>query len=93
MMIEMEVARYTRNRPESPAWKDSFLKYVSAGVKHDWAALDCVGYSMFTLAGCLTMVAGCSTKESVNAQRQRLIHLLEGEARSNTGWARIHAGR
>jgi hypothetical protein len=44
MTIEMEVARYTRNRPESPAWKDSFLKYVSAGVKHQWAALDCVGY-------------------------------------------------
>jgi hypothetical protein len=44
MTIEMEVARYTRNRPESPAWKDSFLKYVNAGVKYDWAALDCVGY-------------------------------------------------
>jgi SSS family solute:Na+ symporter len=48
-------------------------------------------WTMFAIAGCLTMVAGCSTKESVNAQRQRLIHLLEREARSNTGWVRIHA--
>jgi SSS family solute:Na+ symporter len=45
----------------------------------------------FTLAGCLAMVAGCATKESASAQRQRLIHLLESEARSNTGWQRIHA--
>jgi hypothetical protein len=44
MTIEMEIARYTRNRPESPAWKDSSLKYVAAGMKHHWAALDCVGY-------------------------------------------------
>ena len=44
MTIEMEVSRYTRNRPESPAWKDSFLKYAAAGMQHQWAALDCVGY-------------------------------------------------
>jgi hypothetical protein len=44
MTIEMEVAQYTRNRPESPAWKDSFAKYLSAGLKYDWEALDCVGY-------------------------------------------------
>jgi hypothetical protein len=44
MTIEMEVARYTRNRPESPAWKDSFLKYLSAGLRYKWATLDSVGY-------------------------------------------------
>jgi SSS family solute:Na+ symporter len=47
--------------------------------------------TMFTLAGCLAMAAGCATNESASAQRQRLIHLLEREARSNTGWVRIHA--
>jgi SSS family solute:Na+ symporter len=46
---------------------------------------------MFTLAGCLMMIAGCATQAPQSAQRQRLIHLLESLARSSTGWARIHA--
>jgi len=44
MSMEIEIARYTRNRPESPAWKDSFLKYLSAGLTHQWDGLDCVSF-------------------------------------------------
>lgn len=44
LSMEMEIARYTRNRPESPAWKDSFLKYLSAGLAHHWDKLGCVSY-------------------------------------------------
>ena len=44
MSVEMEIARYTRNRPESPPWKESFLKYLAAGAQNHWANLDCVSY-------------------------------------------------
>jgi SSS family solute:Na+ symporter len=37
------------------------------------------------------MTAGCASQEPPRAQRQRLIRLLESQARSNTGWVRVHA--
>jgi hypothetical protein len=40
----MELALYTRNRPESPAWQPSFFEYLDAGLKYGWMQLTWVSY-------------------------------------------------
>jgi hypothetical protein len=42
--IEMELALYTRGRPESPAWENSFFEYLDAALKYKWINLPMVGY-------------------------------------------------